>query len=300
MNKILLLLLFPIFISSCNIVDVNGFIISGSSDHVEERYRSSIESGWPSTSVIRATKNNYKVYLCTDIHFTHNKVSGLEDFVNTCAYDKTAEYFAICLGDMIGGKGMFESFREKLTPFDKAGIQFYPALGNHDLYFDGWKEYVNHWPSSVYTLKVKTPSDGTDLFIFLDSAEGTLGKSQREWLEGILSEAETSSYRHTIILTHTHFFRRDYSQKTTSNYTLDETAQLMSLFSQYGVEAVLTGHDHHYEKTIYKGVCYYTLNSLVRDKGNSSFYAFTFGEDIKFQEYALNHAGEYAIIECRI
>ena len=129
-----------------------------------------------------------------------------------------------------------------------------------------------------------------DRFICLDSAEGTIGTAQLQWLRELLTgDAGVSPagasllttnhlplttnqpFRHTIVFTHTHFFRRDHSQQHTSNYAIEETYELTSLLEQGGVDMYWCGHDHSREITDYAGFTSIVVDA-IEDHYPPAFY----------------------------
>ena len=92
-------------------------------------------------------------------------------------------------------------------------------------------------------------------------------------------------YRNIYVYTHTNFFNTDNTQITSGNFSLEETHDLMSLFSSYGVSCVLTGHDHYFENCIFREVSYYTLNALCNEPG--SYYKAQFGKELQLTELTI-------------
>ena len=178
------------------------------------------------------------------------------------------------------------------------------ALGNHDIYFNQWDEWRSYFGSSVYWFYTMLPdSTVLDRFICLDSAEGTLGTAQLRWLRELLQDplqlplqrgreselpsttetnltpslrmegwgGSSSSFRHTIVFTHTHLFKRDNSQGHTSNYAIEETYELTSLLEQGGVDMYWCGHDHSREITDYAGFTAIIVDA-IEDHYPPAFY----------------------------
>ena len=88
----------------------------------------------------------------------------------------------------------------------------------------------------------------------------------------MLEAAQEQKYRHIIVFTHTHFFKVDASQGHTSNFALEETYDLCDLFSRYGVELVLQGHDHCRDQHYFKGVQFLIVDAL-EDHFYNAYYA---------------------------
>lgn len=269
--------------TSCEDADFAGMLFFND-DCVNERFDASMKllEANPVADV-NASSNEYKLYLVTDIHCDGSD-DRLDRFVSACAGDAGTEKVVLCLGDIVNGRGNQAMVHSKFLPLYGAGWRFLNTPGNHDIYFDEFDEFSRYWPLTTYTFKVNLPSGEKDLFICLDTAEASCGTSQRAWLENQL-EAAAGKYRNIIVFTHTNFFNTDNTQITSGNYSLEETYDLMSLFSSYGVACVLTGHDHHFEHCIFRGVSYYSFNALCNDPG--SYYKLTFGKEFQMEEITI-------------
>lgn len=221
---------------------------------------------------ISVPDEDYRVYAFTDFH-TESTTRGLDAFVDAYLADTDAAPFCICLGDVIDCTGNYDNFTTRIAPItDRGENSLFITPGNHDIYFGQWEDYAERFHTSSYSFTVSVPSGARDFFLCLDSASGTLGRKQLDWARETLSAASRAGYRHITVFTHTHFFKKDDSQGHTSNYQLEETYELVSLFSETGVELVLTGHDHSREYTRFGGVDYYILDALD-DEGESQSWA---------------------------
>ena len=127
------------------------------------------------------------------------------------------------------------------------------------------------------------PGGKKDLYIALASASGKLGTKQRKWLEALLKDKNNGEYRHKIVFTHTHFFKKDESQGHTSNFNIEETYDLMSLFAEYGVDLVLQGHAHHRDLTVFKGVSYLRLDAMEDHYSNAFYTVIKMGESFGYE-----------------
>lgn len=232
---------------------------------------------------VNVSSDEYITYLVTDIHCDGTN-DRLERFVSACVDDTGTDKVVLCLGDFSRSRNYQSNIFSKLQPLSDAGWRFLTAIGNHDIYFGEFDKFSKYWPLSTYTFKVNMPGGKSDLFICLDTAEGSCGTSQRQWLEEQL-KAAAGKYRNIYVYTHTNFFNTDNSQITSGNYSLEETYDLMSLFSSYGVSCVLTGHDHHFEHCVFRGVSYYTFNALSNEIG--SYYKIRFGTELQLTELTI-------------
>ena len=122
---------------------------------------------------------------------------------------------------------------------------------------------------SVYWFEVSYGS-GKDLFITLDSASGTLGRKQMEWLKELLA-IRRSDYRHCVVFTHTNIFYTDNSQTGSGNMAMEETCVLTDLLARHNVTLCLQGHDHSREDLTFGGVRY-TIVGTIRDEVDNPEY----------------------------
>lgn len=262
--------LFCLGLSSCNKYDIPGMIV-GSSPAANARFAESAAynaaNGFKTISV---PGNEYTFYVASDAHLSGTS-EGLTRFVDICQSDRDAAPFALYLGDALDGKGDFDCFCRVVAPIGTDGRTLFCTPGNHDINFGLWTDYIKMNGTSTYIFEVATPSEGRDLFICLDSSSGTLGTDQRRWLGETLSDAR-GKYRHIIVFTHTHFFKISGLNVLSSTFILEECQDLEKLFSDSGVELVLSGHDHSFAETCFKDVRYLTLASVSDDDGQH-FYS---------------------------
>ena len=309
--QILIFSILFLLLPSCNPnYDLAGFL-NGTSPKVSTRFEQSMayndSVGVPAVVVPSA---DYRVYVCTDSHID-SIPTNLTTFVQAAAADTLCP-FALHLGDLVNAQGhipyavsllqdpplpLLQREGESLAPIVEGNLSPLPlcrgsqrgsypylaiALGNHDIYFNQWDEWRSYFGTSVYWFYTMLPdSTVLDRFICLDSAEGTLGTAQLQWLRELLTEngsqpstvnsQHSSPFRHTIVFTHTHFFRRDHSQQHTSNYAIEETYELTSLLEQGGVDMYWCGHDHSREITDYAGFTSIVVDA-IEDHYPPAFY----------------------------
>ena len=271
---------------SCNRLDVVGMFYTESAGSDERFAQSQEYNSTHGFDTVLVAQDNYRVYIMTDIH-VDNTTINLDTFTSAYLEDADAAPFCLCLGDLINGKGYHPKFLAYVDRIRAAGRQVYCTPGNHDIYFGQWNVYRDYWHTSSYYFVVQTPSGLQDMYICLDSSNGTLGAAQRAWLEKVLQEAGTAGYRHIVCFTHTHLWKKDQSQGHTSNFALEETYDLADLFSRYGVELVLQGHSHHRNLTRFKNVLYLRLDKMQDHYYNSFYTILTAGTDFSWQYVAV-------------
>jgi 3',5'-cyclic AMP phosphodiesterase CpdA len=150
---------------------------------------------------------------------------------------------------------------------DPADLTTFPIVGNHDLYFDGWKKFQSLFGTTTYLFTVKTPT-ATDLYICLDSGSGTLGSEQLKWLKNIL--IDRSDYRHCILFTHTNLFRIRHTFST--NPFVEEIRELADLCVRYEIDMVVTGHDHKRNVVVFGNTVHVTMDALEDINDTPSYF----------------------------
>lgn len=138
-------------------------------------------------------------------------------------------------------------------------VPFFPAPGNHDLQTEGGAPYDRafDWPAEEPGARHYAHRWGSVLFLVLDTVRDTeAGRRlqrregpQYEWLVRTLrASAADPTVRWTIV----HMHKPPYSHAVGlsghgSDFAL--RAALVPLFERHGVDLVLSGHDHHYERS---------------------------------------------------
>lgn len=275
-NKIYFWAAVLICLVSCDSYDIEG-MINGTSEHIETRFKQSMEYNTNTSfakaiepyKTIYAASDEYTIYWCSDIHISSSFVR-LDSFIDAALSDTTCLAVMIA-GDLVDGKGNLPSVFNKLERIRQVNMPMYCTPGNHDICFSQWNDYVDYWGTSCYWFDVVMPSGEKDLYISCDSGEATLGKSQRKWLEQILKEKSQEGYEHIIVMSHTPMFKRDMNKTNGATFPLEEIYDLTNLFSRYGVEYYINGHDHTNEQTIFNNVIYYTIGTM-KDEYNKAVY----------------------------
>lgn len=140
------------------------------------------------------------------------------------------------------------------------------ALGNHDVESDEGSDIMRRLgrPSPVYVQNV-----GPVTVVSLDSND--VDSSQTEWLGRVLAQAQPGRRWVITVMHHPAFSSGEHgSEKSVRE-------EWVPLFARYGVNLVLAGHDHNYERTTPQaGVTYIVSGgggAELRKVGRSSFTA---------------------------
>lgn len=219
--------------------------------------------------------DDYVIYVCTDSHITRKSHKLLDYFIDQYNAASTPK-LALHLGDHIDGQKNYPCVDSILN---LSNDHLFSALGNHDIYFKQWPIYRSYFHTSAYWFDTNNGNKKLDLFICLDSAEGSLGVDQTNWLKKLLEAKSQEGYRRIIVFTHTHLWKLDGSQGHTSNMALEETYELTSLLAQYNVEFVWCGHQHARQSVIFKGVNYLVLDSSKDSEEGQAYMIVEMGEN---------------------
>lgn len=116
-----------------------------------------------------------------------------------------------------------------------------PALGNHDYYSGDLTPYFRRFPQ-LHGRAYYTWRSGDAEFFVLDSEQRLgVGSAQRAWLRRALAR---STARFKVVQLH-----RPVYSSLESGFARDARASLGPLFAHAGVQLVLTGHEHGYERS---------------------------------------------------
>ena len=168
----------------------------------------------------------------------------------------------LMLGDNIYGGVNSRAFRKRFEqPYHNLiarGVNFQAVLGNHDK--GGVKREVGYDPFNMagrryYTFTRGLSEEGAPLAQFFAIDSSKIDKEQLAWLEKELTESRATwkipFFHHPL-----------YSSGRTHGSDRKLRANLEPLFTRYGVQVALSGHDHIYERIKpQQGVIYFVSGS---------------------------------------
>ena len=281
MKKNYLYIAVALLLSACNensTLDMAG-MFSPNGEVVNTRFEQSMAYNQTRGEIsLNMGADDYVIYVCTDSHITRKTHKNLDYFVAQYKAE-TAPKIAIHLGDVIDAQKNLPCADSILHfPGQTIADTVFVTPGNHDIYFKQWSEYRRFFQTSCYWFETRNGAKKLDLFICLDSAEGTLGTKQMKWLKELLESKSKEPYRRIIVYTHTHIWKLDGSQGHTSNMALEETYELTSLLADYKIPYVWCGHQHARQSVFFKGVNYLVLNATKDSEKGQSYMKVNMGD----------------------
>jgi hypothetical protein len=156
--------------------------------------------------------------------------------------------FVLMMGDNLYGGESAKDFATKFSDVYKQlldnNVKFYATLGNHDLPIQVNYQNFNMNGKEYYRFK-----KGNIAFYSLNS--NYMDKKQVQWLEDELSK-DTSDWKIAF------FHHPPYSSASKHGSDKQLREVLEPIFVKYGMNVVLTGHDHVYERIKpQKGIYYF-------------------------------------------
>ena len=283
--------------TSCNRLDVLGMVVnrSDTEERVADWLDYDAQHGMP---VIDNVPDNYDFYSCSDSHYAardsiqpQGDNDRLYQYITAMRNDSVA-VFAIHAGDLVNESGEtgFRMTEEALryNPTTQAADKpCFLVIGNHDVYFDCATFFKQYFHTSTYSLTVNTVSGKKDLFLFLDSANGTHGGRQMEWLEEQLSHRQ--DYRYCFVISHNWLFRTIYNPTTTPAANLPENEQyaFMDLMSRNYVDMVIMGHFHYRDTKTFGGVKY-VMTANFNDPAEASYLVVRCADKVTYKYRVLD------------
>jgi Calcineurin-like phosphoesterase len=160
--------------------------------------------------------------------------------------------FVLMMGDNLYGSESAKDFQKKFSdvykPLLDTQVKFYATLGNHDLPIQ-----INYEPFNMNGKEYYRIKKGSVAFYSLNS--NYMDKKQLQWLESELAK-DTADWKVAFC----HHPPYSSGSKHGSDKQLREIVE--PIFIKYGVNVVLTGHDHFYERVKpQKGIYYFVTGA---------------------------------------
>jgi hypothetical protein len=168
--------------------------------------------------------------------------------------------YVVTTGDNVYPSGSSEDFQAKFfNPYDCLfgdDVRFHATLGNHDIDTDGGASQMNElrfgMPARYYSWRIRQVA-----FVMLDSNELDeldepipFRDEQTRWMRAQLEQARSSPW--TVVVLHHPVFSSSTKHPSTPGFD-----QLLGEpFGDLGVDLVLTGHAHNYQRATADGVTY--------------------------------------------
>ncbi|MHB0998057.1 MAG: metallophosphoesterase family protein [Armatimonadota bacterium] len=177
--------------------------------------------------------------------------------------------FVIHTGDALQGWSiesieLFKDYAKKISS------PVYIAPGNHDipeLVKSGEKKghaLLNSWRKAVGYDRISF-THGNCAFISLNSNLWNTGYlAEREQFDWLTSELDKAKGKRIFIFQHSPIYLSNPNEKNGNYFATDNPARgkLLDLFASHHVEAVITGHYHRMNNTVYKGISFLTSPAI--------------------------------------
>ena len=237
---------------------------------VEVRVQESLSGNPPAPGPVEVDPDSFRFAVFGDPQIGHDYRSSLNLFKEEVG-DRGIDFFCV-LGDLTNDATPDECDSIKFQ-LDQVGIAYYATIGNHDLFqADAWERFKDEYGPSCYEVVI---ADRIRL-IFLDTADGTLGPTQFEWLETKLAD---NRYERLVL---THFPVYDGEKPLMWRLASPaERTKVQSLLQRHGAFAWCAGHIHGLRHTQVGTVRHLTCGAMAPelDYGDPGYLLFTFAGD---------------------
>ena len=171
--------------------------------------------------------------------------------------------FALGLGDLVYPNGEAENYDPRFfTPYQKLfrTTAIWPTMGNHDAATANGAPYYDAFHLPTDSGAPGSPS-GTELyysfdhgmahFVCVDSqiSNHAVGSAMYRWLEDDLEHANAEGKRWLVVFMHHPPYSKGTHDSDAEPYLVALREALVPLFEAQGVDLVLTGHSHVYERS---------------------------------------------------
>lgn len=239
---------------------------------VDERFHESRAGHARPPALPADDPESFRFVWCSDLHVTSFGDHAL-DKIGQFA-DRTGARLVLHSGDLVDQGLAREYDRFELLVSRYVNVPFISAVGNHDLYNGGWDRFRRRVGPSAFHFGYG-PCD----FVFIDVANGTVGKDQLEWLSHVLPKL---SRRHRFVLGHYPLYEGAL-QTPGSMGSIEERMALFHLFDRAKIDYYLCGHRHVGDLFELDGTRHVITGAACPDRALSGdenhFYLFEVGPD---------------------
>ncbi|MBI3295396.1 MAG: metallophosphoesterase [Deltaproteobacteria bacterium] len=180
-------------------------------------------------------KEHFSFAVVGDLHIGRQITTRLDTILTEAKNE--GDDFLVLLGDIID-KGVEADFVAVTNSVKNAGMEgrvFY-VVGNHDVFDSGWDHYQRYFGPNRYTFKA-----GNSQFLVIDTADGTVGTEQFNWIRSQMNGAPANTFIAS------HYLPVVPSQQTYLKLSnTREALRLMKMASDLGVRGWLGGHYHSF------------------------------------------------------
>ncbi len=164
-------------------------------------------------------------------------------------------------GDLVAVGRIGKQWRifNKITGKMRDTAEYYPALGNHEM---NSRKYYRQFDLPNNEQWYTVDKQGVHFIVLNTCTNIQYGSEQYKWLENDLQNID-STVNFVVAIFH-------HSPYSTGRHVEDEKGlrnSITPLFEKYQIDAVFTGHDHHYERSEVNGTCY-----IVSGGGGAPLY----------------------------
>jgi Icc protein len=236
-----------LLISSCGYtIDLSFFWRDDAvGDRVAQTLGGTIDLGLPAS---------YSFLVVGDPHFGSASAAGPEVLARFSALVASRDdAFVVFAGDQVDA-GLSEQYTDfcawanSLRKSSTMALPWYALVGNHDLYNDGWTNYLSYIYDTGHGRSYSVLDAGGFSLYLLDTGNATLGRAQYERLLADMG----ADPKPKIALSHYALRGSEYLyyyRLTNSR----ERALLFELFAENGVKLAIEGHWHYLIHSSYAG-----------------------------------------------
>lgn len=232
LNRIywLIFLIIGVLITSNCKIDIPGLFISTDLNiRLEERDNFRFLNDSDRT---RSFGDEYSFIVLVDIHIENEDSRDLEKLGDVIKDSGEEIKFVVIVGD-ISQYGAAQDIQKFIDIANSLDVPCYPAIGNHDIYFNNWPV----WKEKIGSTRYRVDGGGTTLLI-LDSANTFFGKDQLDWLQSELDNTQGNVF----VFSHVNLFA-EYPSDVQHFTDTRERARVISILRDK-CDAMFMGHIH--------------------------------------------------------